>query len=170
MTDKEKINENANQEGCEKVNEVDKLKAEYDAKFEALKKELSTRDIAINKINKEKEAKELASKTAEEQAEIFRKKADQLERKEAYRQSLKEAGLDPDRFLEIINETDPKAQASKFAEILVEKSTQSANEALEMFKRENLGKIPAEPKGTGEAPGGAVDYQSIYRDMQKIIR
>jgi hypothetical protein len=158
----EQVNENTNSN--EEVNEIEKLKAEYDAKLEDLKGELKSRDAVIFKTNKEKEAKELASKTAEEKAELFEKKARDLERKENYRKSFKNVGLDPDLFLEIINETDSDLQAKKFVEILSEKTSQSANEALELFKKENLSKIPQEPNPKGEG-GEDVIEQAFKRGL-----
>ena len=157
MTDENKQAENANGQDGGEINPLETKLKELETALEAEKNRAKGLDAAINKINKEKADKELASKTAEEQAETYRKKAELLERKEAYRQSFKDAGLDPDKFLEIINETDPKSQASKFAEILTEKTTQSANDALEAFKKENLQKIPSEAKPKGGAQEDVIE-------------
>lgn len=147
MTDENKeINENDNQNGGNDVNEVEKLKAEYDKQLESLKKELSTRDAAINKINKEKQEKELANKTAEEQLEEFKKQVKSFEQKEAFRQSFKDVGLNPDDFQEIVNETDPKVQALKFSELLKAQTAKSAEVALEEFKKKQLENVTPEPK------------------------
>lgn len=127
-------------------NEVEKLKAEYDKQLESLKKELSTRDAAINKINKEKQEKELANKTAEEQLEEFKKQVKAFEQKEAFRQSFKDVGLNPDDFQEIVNETDPKVQALKFSELLKAQTAKSAEVALEEFKKKQLENVTPEPK------------------------
>ena len=151
MTDEnKKINENDNQNGGNDVNEVEKLKAEYDKQLEALKKELSTRDAAINKINKEKQEKELANKTAEEQLEEFKKQVKAFEQKEAFRQSFRDVGLNPDDFQEIVNETDPKVQALKFSELLKAQTAQSAEKALEEFKKKQLENVTPEPKPKDE--------------------
>ena len=131
-------------------NEVDKLKAEYDKQLESLKKELSTRDAAINKINKEKQEKELANKTAEEQLEEFKKQVKAFEQKEAFRQSFKDVGLNPDDFQEIVNETDPKVQALKFSELLKAQTAKSAEVALEEFKKKQLENVTPEPKPKDE--------------------
>lgn len=143
MTDenKEIITDNGDNQ-----NEVEKLKAEYDKQLESLKKELSTRDAAINKINKEKQEKELANKTAEEQLEEFKKQVKAFEQKEAFRQSFKDVGLNPDDFQEIVNETDPKAQALKFSELLKAQTAKSAEVALEEFKKKQLENLTPEPK------------------------
>lgn len=130
-------------------NEVDKLKAEYDKQLESLKKELSTRDAAINKINKEKQEKELANKTAEEQLKEFKKQVKAFEQKEAFRQSFKDVGLNPDDFQEIVNETDPKVQALKFSELLKAQTAKSAEVALEEFKKKQLENVTPEPKPQG---------------------
>lgn len=151
MTDENKeINENDNQNGGNDVNEVEKLKAEYDKQLESLKKELSTRDAAINKINKEKQEKELANKTAEEQLEEFKKQVKAFEQKEAFRQSFKDVGLNPDDFQEIVNETDPKVQALKFSELLKAQTAKSAEVALEEFKKKQLENVTPEPKPQSE--------------------
>jgi chromosome segregation ATPase len=151
MTDENKeINENDNQNGGNDVNEVEKLKAEYDKQLESLKKELSTRDAAINKINKEKQEKELANKTAEEQLEEFKKQVKSFEQKEAFRQSFKDVGLNPDDFQEIVNETDPKVQALKFSELLKAQTAKSAEVALEEFKKKQLENVTPEPKPKDE--------------------
>lgn len=151
MTDENKeINENDNQNGGNDVNEVEKLKAEYDKQLESLKKELSTRDAAINKINKEKQEKELANKTAEEQLEEFKKQVKSFEQKEAFRQSFKDVGLNPDDFQEIVNETDPKVQALKFSELLKVQTAKSAEVALEEFKKKQLENVTPEPKPKDE--------------------
>ena len=131
-------------------NEVEKLKAEYDKQLESLKKELSTRDAAINKINKEKQEKELANKTAEEQLEEFKKQVKAFEQKEAFRQSFKDVGLNPDDFQEIVNETDPKVQALKFSELLKAQTAKSAEVALEEFKKKQLENVTTEPKPRDE--------------------
>lgn len=144
MTD-EKKDEIITNDG-DNQNEVDKLKAEYDKQLESLKKELSTRDAAINKINKEKQAKELAEKTAEEKAAIFEKRVKELEQKETFRQSFKDVGLNPDDFQEIVNETDPKVQALKFSELLKAQTAKSAEVALEEFKKKQLENVTPEPK------------------------
>lgn len=147
MTNENKeIDENDNQNGGNDVNEVEKLKAEYDKQLESLKKELSTRDAAINKINKEKQEKELANKTAEEQLEEFKKQVKSFEQKEAFRQSFKDVGLNPDDFQEIVNETDPKVQALKFSELLKAQTAKSAEVALEEFKKKQLENVTPEPK------------------------
>jgi restriction endonuclease len=151
MTNENKeIDENDNQNGGNDVNEVEKLKAEYDKQLESLKKELSTRDAAINKINKEKQEKELANKTAEEQLEEFKKQVKAFEQKEAFRQSFKDVGLNPDDFQEIVNETDPKVQALKFSELLKAQTAKSAEVALEEFKKKQLENVTPEPKPKDE--------------------
>lgn len=162
MTDENKeINENDNQNGGNDVNEVEKLKAEYDKQLESLKKELSTRDAAINKINKEKQEKELANKTAEEQLEEFKKQVKAFEQKEAFRQSFKDVGLNPDDFQEIVNETDPKVQALKFSELLKAQTAKSAEVALEEFKKKQLESVTPEPK-----PKGITEIKSLNDDIE----
>ena len=133
--------------------DVEKLKADYEAKIAELTnasvgKDKKVNDLVrqVNLLTKEKETKELAGKTAEEQLSEYQKKIKSYEQKEAFRQSFKDAGLNPDEFQEIINEPDYKTQASKFAELLKTKTSESVNSALEQFKKENLGKIPNEAK------------------------
>ncbi len=152
--------------------DLEAIKAEKEAlnaELEKIKNELKSRDVALNKIAKEKQEKELANKTAEEQAELLRKQVKQYEQKEAFRQSFKEVGLDPDDFQEIVNESDPKAQAQKFAELLKSQTAKSAELALESYKKETLDKIAQEPKPQGGA-GDSTDYQAIFSKVQKTMR
>lgn len=131
-----------------------------DVNLENLKKDLAGKDSKINElvkankdlaskfeqVSKEKEAKELAGKSAEEQLIEYQKKIKVLEQKEAFRQSFKDVGLNPDDFQEIVNETNPTLQAQKFAELLKAQTAASAEKALEEFKKKELEKIPKEPK------------------------
>lgn len=131
-------------DGNGNTNEIDELKAQ----IEILKKEKSGQDKKLAKLLSEKEANELSSKTQEEQLEIYKAKSALYERKEAYRQSLKEVGLNPEEFISIADEKDPAVQAAKFAEIIKSASEKAANDALEKFKQEELKKVGQPPKTT----------------------
>ena len=128
------------------VNDVQKQFDELNAKFETLAKESKGKDAKISQLLKEKETQTLASKTAEEQLEYYRNQTAQFERKEAFRTSFKEVGLNPDEFISIIDEKEPAIQAGKFAALLKSKTEESAKLALEKFKAEELAKIGGEPK------------------------
>lgn len=122
--------------------ELEKIKLEK----EKIENDLKSRTVALNKIAKEKQEKELANKTAEEQLEEFKKQVKSFEQKEAFRQSFKDVGLNPDDFQEIVNETDPKVQALKFSELLKAQTAKSAEVALEEFKKKQLENVTPEPK------------------------
>ena len=128
------------------ANDVQKQFDELNAKFETLAKESKGKDAKISQLLKEKETQTLASKTAEEQLEYYRNQTAQFERKEAFRTSFKEVGLNPDEFISIIDEKEPAIQAGKFAALLKAKTEESAKLALEKFKAEELAKIGGEPK------------------------
>ena len=81
---------------------------EMKAQLEALKKESAGKDKAISKYQKEIEAASLANKTADEQLAYFKEQTAAYERKEAFRQAFKEIGLNPDEFIEIVDEKEPK--------------------------------------------------------------
>lgn len=127
-------------------NDFQKQFDELNAKFEILAKESKGKDAKISELLKEKETQALASKTAEEQLEYYRNQTAQLERKEAFRTSFKEVGLNPDEFIGIVDEKDPAIQAGKFAALLKSQREESAKSAIEKFKADELAKIGGEPK------------------------
>ncbi|MBQ2391417.1 MAG: hypothetical protein II306_06570 [Clostridia bacterium] len=128
------------------------------ALIESLKKESSGKDKKIAQMLSEKELQELNSKTKEEQLEIYKSKTAMYERKEAYRQSLKEVGLNVDEFMAVADEKDPALQAAKFADIIKKATEKAANDALEKFKTEELKKIGQPPKPTGNAPTNTANF------------
>ena len=134
-------------------NDVQKQIEELNAKYDTLLKESKGKDTKISallnektQLEKEKQAKEIASKTAEEQLEYYRNQTAAFERKEAFRTSFKEVGLNPDEFISIIDEKEPAIQAGKFAALLKAKTEESAKAALEKFKADELAKIGGDPK------------------------
>lgn len=129
--------------------DINKRIDDLNAQIESLKKESSGKDKKIAQMLSEKELQELNSKTKEEQLEIYKLKAATYERKEAYRQSLKEVGLNPDEFISIVDEKDPALQAARFADVLKKATEKSANEALEKFKTDELKKLGQPPKPNG---------------------
>lgn len=126
--------------------DINKRIDDLTALVESLKKESSDKDKKIAQMLSEKELSELQSKTKEEQFEIYKTKTAMYERKEAYRQSLKEVGLNVDEFMAVADEKDPSLQAAKFAEILKKATEKAANEALEKFKADELKKVGQPPK------------------------
>ncbi len=128
------------------ANDVQKQFDELNAKFETLAKESKGKDAKISQLLKEKETQTIASKTAEEQLEYYRNQTAQFERKEAFRTSFKEVGLNPDEFMSIVDEKEPAIQAGKFAALLKAKTEESAKLAIEKFKADELAKIGGEPK------------------------
>lgn len=145
-------NANANQNAQDGGgNDIQKQFDDLNAKFETLLKESKGKDAKISQLLKEKESQNLASKTAEEQLEYYRNQAAELERKEAFRTSFKEVGLNPDEFMGIVDEKDPAIQAGKFAAILKAQREESAKSAVEKFKADELAKIGGkEPTGQGK--------------------
>lgn len=130
-------------------NDIQKQFDDLNAKFETLLKESKGKDSKISQLLKEKENQTLASKTAEEQLEYYRNQTAAFERKEAFRASFKEVGLNPDEFMGIVDEKDPAIQAGKFAALLKAQKEESAKLALEQFKADELKKIGGkEPKPT----------------------
>lgn len=127
-------------------NDIQKQFEDLNAKFETLLKESKGKDSKISQLLKEKETQTLANKTAEEQLDYYRNQAAEYERKEAFRQSFKDVGLNPDEFMSIVDEKDPVIQAGKFAALLKAQKEQSAKAALEQFKADELKKIGGDPK------------------------
>lgn len=141
------LNTNGNQNASDGGgNDVQKQFDELNAKFETLAKESKGKDAKISQLLKEKETQTLASKTAEEQLEYYRNQTALFERKEAFRTSFKEVGLNPDEFMSIVDEKEPAIQAGKFAALLKAKTEESAKAAIEKFKADELAKIGGEPK------------------------
>lgn len=128
--------------------DINKRIDDLTALVETLKKESSGKDKKIAQMMSEKELAELQTKTEKEQLEIYKNKTALYERKEAYRQSLKEVGLNVDEFMAVADEKDPSLQAAKFAEILKKATEKAANEALEKFKADEIKKIGNPPKPT----------------------
>lgn len=140
---------NANGETNKQDDGKDGIQKQFDelnAKFETLLKESKGKDSKISQLLKEKETQTLASKTAEEQLEYYRNQTSILERKEAFRASFKEVGLNPDEFMGIVDEKDPAIQAGKFAALLQAQKELSAKQALEQFKAEELKKVGNPPQ------------------------
>lgn len=146
-------------------NDINKRIDDLTALVETLKKESSGKDKKIAQMLSEKEQNELSAKTKEEQLEIYKAKSALYERKEAYRQSLKEVGLNPEEFISIADEKDPSIQAAKFAEIIKSASEKAANEALEKFKQEELKKVgqPPKPNISGSIPITNSDKNDFLR-------
>lgn len=138
------------QRGGDKNADINKRIDDLTALVETLKKESSGKDKKIAQMLSERELQELSTKTKDEQLEIYKSKTAMYERKEAYRQSLKEVGLSADEFISIADEKDPALQASKFADILKKTTEKAVNEALEKYKAEEIKKIgqPPKPKNT----------------------
>ena len=105
-------NANATNDG---EKDIQKQFEDLNAKFETLLRESKGKDSKISQLLKEKETQNLASKTAEEQLEYYRSQTAAFERKEAFRASFKEVGLNPDEFIGIVDEKYPAVQAGKFA-------------------------------------------------------
>lgn len=146
-------------------NDFQKQFDELNAKFETLFKESKGKDAKISQLLKEKETQTLASKTAEEQLEYYKSQTAAFERKEAFRTSFKEVGLNPDEFMSIVDEKEPAIQAGKFAALLKAKTEESAKAAIEKFKADELAKIGGEPK-----PKDKVITQGKDTDKNNFLR
>ena len=123
--------------------------------LELLKKDLAGKDSKITELlkaqkeladkieasEKDRVNKEFATKTAEEKLSEYEKRVKSFERKEAFRESFKGVGLNPDDFDKIVNETDPKKQASAFNELLKKQLEENSNKTLENFKLTELAKV-----------------------------
>lgn len=158
-------NDNNNaQDGSE--NDIQKQFDDLNAKFETLLKESKGKDSKISQLLKEKETQSLASKTAEEQLEYYRNQTAQFERKEAFRASFKEVGLNPDEFMGIVDEKDPAIQAGKFAALLKAQKEESAKLALEAFKAEELKKIGGKEPDTKQK----VVSNTVNADKNNFLR
>lgn len=145
--------------------DINKRIDDLTALVETLKKESSGKDKKIAQMLSERELQELNSKTKEEQLEIYKSKTAAYERKEAYRQSLKEVGLNVDEFIAVADEKDPALQAAKFAEIIKRTSEKAANDALEKFKTDELKKLRQPPK-----PNGNMQNQSANFDKNNFLK
>lgn len=154
-------NDNANEQNGSQ-NDVQKQIDEFKAVIETLKKESAGKDRKIQEYLRQKELDSLASKSEKEQLEAYKLKAEQYERKEAYRQSFKEVGLNPDEFESIIDEKDSKLQAERFAKLLKDKADAEVQKALEDFKKKEL-----ETKGGTPNPKGTNDK---YTNVNDAIR
>ena len=146
------------------TNEFQAQLDEMKTQLEALKKESAGKDRTISKYQKEIEAASLASKTADEQLAYFKEQTAAYERKEAFRQAFKEIGLNPDEFIEIVDEKEPKAQAEKFANLLKERSDESVKKALEDFKTKELEKKGGVPQTTDKT------IAKTHADVNALIR
>lgn len=138
-------NDNQNNDNGGEKTDIEKQFDELKAQFETLKKESAGKDSKISQMLKEKELNNLNSKTEKEQLEAYKAKVSEFERREAFRTSFKEVGLNPDEFISIIDEKDPTLQATKFANLLKSRADESAKTALEKFKEEELKKIGYKP-------------------------
>lgn len=157
-------NDNGNNEGGNNT-DLQKQFEDLNAKFETLLKESKGKDSKISQLLKEKETQSLASKTAEEQLEYYRNQTAAFERKEAFRTSFKEVGLNPDDFMSIVDEKEPSIQAGKFAALLKAEREASAKLAIEQFKADELKKVGGEPK-----PKDKVIAQGKDADKNNFLR
>ncbi len=154
------------QNGGEKT-DIEKQFDELKAQFETLKKESAGKDSKISQMLKEKELNTLNSKSEKEQLEAYKAKVSEFERREAFRTSFKEVGLNPDDFISIIDEKNPTLQATKFANLLKSRADESAKTALEKFKADELARIGGkEPKPTNN---GITD-KNPNKTMNNVIR
>lgn len=144
-------------------NDVQTQLDEMKAQLEALKKESAGKDKAISRYQKEIEAASLANKSADEQLAYYKEQTSAYERKEAFRQAFKETGLNPDEFIEIVDEKDAKVQAEKFAKLLKMRTDESAKNALESFKAEEL-------KKKGSVPQPTETHTKTHADVNAAIR
>lgn len=145
------------------------IQAQFDelkAQFETLKKESAGKDSKIAQMLKEKELNNLNSKTEKEQLEAYKAKVSEFERREAFRTSFKEVGLNPDEFISIIDEKDPTLQATKFANLLKSRADESAKTALEKFKEEELKKLGGKP----DIKDGKITDQNPNKSINNAIR
>ena len=94
----------------------------------------------------------------------FKEQTAAYERKEAFRQAFKEIGLNPDEFIEIVDEKEPKLQAEKFATLLKERSDESVKKALEDFKTKELEKKGGVPQTTDKT------VVKTHADVNALIR
>lgn len=139
---------NPNDKQTDPQNGGNDIQAQFDelkAQFETLKKESAGKDSKISQMLKEKEQTSLNNKTEKEQLEAYKAKVSEFERREAFRASFKDVGLNPDDFISIIDEKDPKMQAEMFAHLLKSRADESAKTALEKFKADELKKIGEKP-------------------------
>lgn len=111
-----------------------------------LDKKVSELNDIIKGFTKEKEDKETANKTEKEKLTIYEQKIKTFEQKEAFRKAFTGENLDAENFYDIVNEQDADKQAKKFAELLKKEKEASALKAVEDFKKEELSKVPSEPK------------------------
>ena len=147
------------------TNEFQAQLDEMKTQLETLKKESAGKDRTISRYQKEIEAASLSNKTAEEQLAYFKEQTAAYERKEAFRQAFKEIGLNPDEFIEIVDEKEPKTQAEKFASLLKTRSDESVKKALESFKQEELKKKGGVPQNKDVQP-----KKEKYADANAAIR
>lgn len=145
-------------------NELQTQFDELKAQFEALKKESAGKDRTISKYQKDIESAALASKSADEQLAYYKEQATAYERKEKFRQAFKEIGLNPDEFIEIVDEKEPKTQAEKFAALIKARSDASVKAALESFKQEELKKKGGVPQTKDNTP------KKTHADVNAAIR
>lgn len=141
----EGTNDNQTQNNENGGNDIQAQFDELKAQFETLKKESAGKDSKISQMLKEKELNNLNNKTEKEQLEAYKAKVSEFERREAFRTSFKEVGLNPDDFISIIDEKDPKLQAEMFAHLLKSRTDESAKIALEKFKADELKRIGEKP-------------------------
>lgn len=124
------------------------IQAQFDelkSQIKALKDESAGKDRKISQMIREKDLNDINSKTEKEQLEVYKAKVSEFERREAFRTSFKEVGLNPDEFISIIDEKDPTLQATKFANLLKSRADESAKTALEEFKKSELEKLGGKP-------------------------
>lgn len=164
-----KAGDNTNDNTQDKENGGNDIQAQFDelkAQFETLKKESAGKDSKISQMLKEKELNSLNSKTEKEQLEVYKAKVSEFERREAFRTSFKEVGLNPDEFISIIDEKDPTLQATKFASLLKSRADESAKTALEKFKEEELKKLGGKP----DIKDGKITDQNPNKSINNAIR
>lgn len=139
---------------------------ELSAQIKTLKDESAGKDRKISQLIREKDLNDINSKTEKEQLEVYKAKVSEFERREAFRASFKEVGLNPDEFISIIDEKDPTLQATKFANLLKSRADESAKTALEKFKEEELKKLGGKP----DIKEGKITDQNPNKSINNAIR
>lgn len=138
-------NDNQAQNNENGGNDIQTQLDELKTQVQTLKTESAGKDRKISEMLKEKELTTLNNKSEKEQLEAYKAKVSEFERREAFRASFKDVGLNPDDFISIIDEKDPKMQAEMFAHLLKSRADESAKNALEKFKADELKRIGEKP-------------------------
>ena len=129
---------------------IDKILNEERKASAGKDKKIAELQAQLNRIEEEKKAKELASKSAEEKVELLANELKSIKSENEFIRAFKSVGLNPDKYTYLKGVKNPKEVAENLAREQQELVSTSKETAITGFKQEQLGKLAQAPQMSNE--------------------